>query len=162
MIEFATVTGALAAVRTISEIAKNINSAELNQKVIDLQNSILELQQQLFEFQTQNLTLKAEKRELLETIEREHQLIFKHEVYWKKLDESYDGPYCPTCWDADHKLIRLGSLGIVNLARLGLTHRYYCYFHRVATFNIQHQEVQEMLQGESGVTRPSLMTPPGI
>jgi uncharacterized coiled-coil DUF342 family protein len=62
MIEFATVTAALGAVKIISEIAKNVGSSELTQKITELQNSILELQQQLFEMQTENLKLKRKAK----------------------------------------------------------------------------------------------------
>ena len=127
MIEFATVTAALGAVKTISEIAKNVNSAELTQKIIELQNSILALQQQLFEIQTESLTLKQENRDLQDVITKGRELVFAAEAYWRKIDGGFDGPYCPMCWDADHKVIRLGSLGIVALSH-GVTARYYCAF----------------------------------
>jgi hypothetical protein len=147
MIEFATVTAALGAVKTISEIAKNVNNAELTQKIIELQNSILALQQQLFEMQTENLTLKQEKRELQDVIAKGQELVFAAEAYWRKTDGAYDGPYCPMCWDADHRVIRLGSLGVVSLSR-GIIARYYCAFHRVASFNIPFAIQQQILVGK--------------
>jgi hypothetical protein len=74
-------------------------------------------------------------------------LAFAAEVYWRKTEDGYDGPYCPMCWDADHKVIRLGSLGIVPSSR-GMMARYYCAFHSVASFNIPVGVQQQITGGK--------------
>lgn len=39
------------------------------------------------------------------------EIIFGKNSYWrKKEDNTYDGPYCMTCYDKDKKLIRLSQV----------------------------------------------------
>jgi hypothetical protein len=52
------------------------------------------------------LRLRVEDRDALRSINET--LEFAEDVYWRrKNDQSFDGPFCPTCWDAQNKLVRL-------------------------------------------------------
>jgi hypothetical protein len=81
-----------------------------------------------------------------DVISKGRELVFAAEAYWRKTEGGYDGPYCPMCWDADHRVIRLGSLGIVTLSR-GMTARYYCAFHRVASISVPLAIQQQIMVG---------------
>jgi len=106
--ELAGLSAALGAVKTISEIAKNVNNVELIQKVIDLQSAIMEMQRDLQLLQTERHALAEEIRELKEERNIRTSLQYANHVYWVR-DESgaLDGPFCTTCWDASKKLVRL-------------------------------------------------------
>lgn len=49
-----------------------------------------------------------ELKEKLKSTKDEEIPIFKDGVYWKKIGDKLDGPFCQLCWDKDKKLVRLG------------------------------------------------------
>jgi hypothetical protein len=52
--------------------------------------------------------LKKQIDDLDRRAEIEKTLIYDESVYWmQQPDGTRQGPFCPTCWDADGKLIRL-------------------------------------------------------
>lgn len=109
--ELAGLSAALGAVKTISEIAKNVNNVELIQKVIDLQSAIMEMQRDLQLLQTERHALTEEIRDLKEERTIRTSLEYANHVYWRR-DESgtLAGPFCTTCWDASKQLVRLTYL----------------------------------------------------
>ncbi len=61
--------------------------------------AIIQLQGFAFELQAENETLRRER-------DREASLTFQDGVYWSD-DPRNPGPFCPTCWGRERKLIPL-------------------------------------------------------
>jgi hypothetical protein len=86
-LDMTAVTGALAALKALTGIAKDVNNIEFNQKIIELQQKLLDIQMDYSALLDENRALKAE-------IEAGYEL--HHSVVWKKLrDGSEAGPFCP-------------------------------------------------------------------
>jgi hypothetical protein len=84
----------------------------IHARLLELQGLILSAQMALGDLGEENrqLSHKLDDREALKELAKS--LVFGYTVYWRDFgEESYDGPYCPTCWDADRKLIRLSFWG---------------------------------------------------
>lgn len=93
--------GMIENVKAAAKLAQQIGSIDLYQKILDLQAEALELVEQ-------NATLKAELRELRETIVTDQSLTFEDNFYWRKAPEGpKDGPFCSACWDREKVLVRL-------------------------------------------------------
>jgi hypothetical protein len=65
-------------------------------------------------------------------------LVFASEVYLKrKPDNTFDGPFCPACWDIDGKLVRLKLDGIGEYGSRPdntVYRKYDCIVHRITYF----------------------------
>ena len=111
MVDIATITGTISGVvgvlREVVGLAKKAGSLELNEKVADLQTRILDIQTQLIELTNENQDLRKRAADLEQAAEIGKSLKYEESVYWLLKGDSRDGPYCPNCWDANHKLIRL-------------------------------------------------------
>lgn len=68
---------------------------------------ILEVQEKLLEMQSKIQDLEKENSELKEKLKIKENLIYRNNVYWINNKDKEDGPFCPRCWDADKKLVRL-------------------------------------------------------
>jgi hypothetical protein len=92
--EFASISTALNALKTISDIAKNANSIELTQKVIDLQNALLDTQREMHELQSKYLALLVEHSELKEQQQLGENLVYANSTYWtRNTSGRLEGPY---------------------------------------------------------------------
>jgi len=89
---------------------KELLDLALSAKNHDLYSRINGLSQELIEYQQENLSLKKKVIELEETLNTKESLKFEDHVYWLIKDGKKDGPYCPKCWDANEKTIRLRVL----------------------------------------------------
>ena len=75
---------------------------------IDLYEKILAIQQQLLEMQEKIRIQDTEIRDFKDKLKIKADLVFEKSAYWiKKDDGSKEGPYCPTCWEKDNKVIHL-------------------------------------------------------
>lgn len=88
-------------------IAKSIDNMDLKDKILEMQNLF-------FDLTDENRELRLENESLKNSQVLSSQLDFKNNGYFLN-DE---GPYCTRCWDAEHKLIRLSTLGPAH-RRLG-------------------------------------------
>ena len=113
--EFAAVGTALGALKTISEIAKNVNSIELTQKIIELQSSILELQKEMTQLLDENRSLRTQLdvQQEAETLAADLEFVEDGGFFIRssERDAGKSIAYCPTCWGSDQKLIPLNPLG---------------------------------------------------
>ncbi len=109
--QIAAVGGALSALKTISDIAKNVNSIELTQKIIELQSSILEMQRNLNEKSEEIHSLKAKILELDRSQATDTDLEWQEDGgFWLRKSEKAQGlfiPYCPACWGTAAQLVPL-------------------------------------------------------
>ena len=90
-LDMTAVTGALAALKALTGIAKDVNNIEFNQKTIELQQKLLDIQIGYSALVDENRALKAE-------IEASKAYELHHSVFWRNLpDGSEVGPFCPIC-----------------------------------------------------------------
>lgn len=77
---------------------------------IEFYPQILEAQEKLLEQQKRIIDLESENRGLKDKLNLKRSLIHKGEVYYIKVGESDDGPFCTKCHDVDGKLVRLNKM----------------------------------------------------
>ena len=107
-LDMTAVTGALAALKALTGIAKDVNNIEFNQKIIELQQKLLDIQIDYSALLDENRALKAE-------IEAGKAYELHHSVIWKKLrDGSEAGPFCPICRGEHGKEMPLHFRGPLN------------------------------------------------
>jgi len=95
MFDPATMGAALSSAKTIFDLLKNVNDAQLAMKisaeVTNLQGRLIDVQQRALDLQNENQKLRAEN-------EKFRSSVFHHSVNWRVLpDGSEDGPFCPVC-----------------------------------------------------------------
>ena len=107
----------------------DVNPAEVQARLLELQALMLEAQRALGDAEEENRSLKREVEQLKEQASAAASLEFAEAVYWRRDPQNrLDGPYCPTCWDDNRKLIRLKHLD----GRFGVNgdkRRYDCVLH---------------------------------
>jgi hypothetical protein len=101
-LDFTALTGALGALKALTGIAKDVNNVEFNQRLVEIQQKLLDVQVSFGQILDANR--KAE-------IEAAKATIFHHSVYWKKLPEGEDGPFCPICFGDKGKFMPLAFHG---------------------------------------------------
>lgn len=74
---------------------------------IEQYRQILEVQEKLLEMQGKISELEVENKSLREQFETKGKLVPKDNMYYLNDASGQDGPFCTSCWDSDHKLIRL-------------------------------------------------------
>lgn len=88
-------------IKDVASIVQKADNIELYQKVINLQKEALDLIEE-------NMLLKDRIRRLEEKRLIKDNLVFKDNCYYLKTEnDTFDGPFCSTCWDKDNKLIRM-------------------------------------------------------
>lgn len=98
----------------ILETAKDVITLVQKADNLDLVKQVLALQAEIMKMMDENRALKDEIRTLKEEANTSKRLVFKKNTYWipKEDGTSEDGPFCSTCRDTEHKLVRLHALGI--------------------------------------------------
>ena len=71
---------------------------------IDLYKQIVELEGQIINLSRENHQLKVKLHDLEKRVQEEQVMTFRKPFFYKDNDEE---PYCPKCWEADHKAIHL-------------------------------------------------------
>lgn len=122
MVDLAVFSGALASITGLIKAANESKNFEWTSKLIEIQQKVIELQGAYASLQNANRELAEENRRLKEAKDLESRAIFEHGVYWLAPQVQYEvtgesvievserpmnGPYCPSCWDLDQKLVRL-------------------------------------------------------
>jgi hypothetical protein len=111
------VTAGIAAVKVSLEPAKLL-SDKLNRPDIDVSDVRTKVHEMLIHMVNAQVALGdanaeiSDLRQKLQDREKEAaigaSLEFGEDLYWRRTpDHGLDGPYCPTCWDDDRKLIHL-------------------------------------------------------
>jgi regulator of replication initiation timing len=127
----ATIGSLLTSLRALVGMAKDVNTAEFNEKLIDIQQKVLDLQASFAELQDENNRLKEDNRQLKSAADIEKTVVFHDHACWRQCevkvsadhddeslhDEQYElreeGPYCPSCW-TDGKLHRAEVISVKN------------------------------------------------
>lgn len=71
---------------------------------------ILAIQEKLLEMQNKIFKLEEENKKLTEKLKKRGQVFFENNMYWTRIEDKKDGPFCTRCFDKDDILIRLKPL----------------------------------------------------
>lgn len=111
MLEYVTaISTALTSIKTLRELLKkNKLSPEIMEQVDLVKEHLLDASKLALALEEYNLRLKEELFVLKKERESVGNLEFNRDqgVYYGKAEGMDPGPYCPTCWDGDRKLIHL-------------------------------------------------------
>ena len=88
------------ALKDAISLAQKADNLALMRQLLDAQREMLDMQAEINTLHGKLLELEREKRDT-------EDLYFKDQAYWRKRDGIEDGPFCPRCFDADRKIIRL-------------------------------------------------------
>jgi len=104
------ISTAFTSVKTLLEITKTLQDQKvisaINSAVADIQVKLIEAQQQILSVQDENSRLRGELTLLRKQAELEETVSFHDGAYWKKvLGDKEEGPFCPSCWDLNRKLV---------------------------------------------------------
>jgi hypothetical protein len=109
MLDLATMGAALGSLKTIVDLTKNANDAQLalkiSSEVAQIQGRLLDVQQQALALQTENQELKAALHALTD-IRDNYEL--RERVYFRKGTQD---AYCPLCLGANSKAVPLAKAG---------------------------------------------------
>jgi uncharacterized coiled-coil DUF342 family protein len=114
MNEFEVVSVGLTSIKTAIDIAKTLknidksyNDAEVKLKIIDLMDKLADVKEKLLDIKDENLSYRIRIKELEEQIRLKEELIFEYGVYWFSKGNVKVGPYCQRCQDIDNKVVYL-------------------------------------------------------
>jgi hypothetical protein len=103
------VTQLLSLWKTIGDLASKRKDSELSREMLAVLPLFTQLQAEVLKLQNENAELRAEDSRSEEWRRIKGRLRFDGTVYWLEKDGQKDGPYCPTCADANERLVRLIS-----------------------------------------------------
>lgn len=97
----------------ILDTAKDVLTLVQKADNLDLVKQVLALQGDIMKMMDENRSLKDEVRSLKEQLNIKAKLVFKNNTYWIPMEDgTEDGPFCSTCHDTEHQLVRLHKMGI--------------------------------------------------
>jgi hypothetical protein len=108
---------ALASLTAATEIAAFLKDSEpslpkdeVKLKLAELTAAIVEAKRQIADI-TSILSAKDQTIKFLQDkINQGEEMVFEKSLYWSMKGEKEDGPFCPQCWDHDHRKIRLYNM----------------------------------------------------
>jgi hypothetical protein len=83
--------------KEVAALVKKIGDADLYRKIVDLQGEVVDLAQK-------NMDLSQEVAKLKEQLALKGAMHFRNQFYWQEGDSE---PFCPRCFEADHRAIHL-------------------------------------------------------
>jgi hypothetical protein len=89
----------MSTIKDISTLVKKYNDLELMKQIVDLQNQVFDLQQC-------NLKLQKEVADLRYLNNSDQSMVLRSPFNYYYCAED-PVPFCPTCWENDHKQIHL-------------------------------------------------------
>lgn len=95
--------------KTVWEIAREYDNAELNQKILELQEQVGELQQEKQEVEARNRELEEQIRDLRDALSFKESLKSLGDVYISEQKGGWKGPFCTRCWEVERKAVQLRS-----------------------------------------------------
>jgi hypothetical protein len=114
MADLSSLSAALASVKTLWELAKSAQDAQLAMRISAELGTI---QGQLIDVQQQTLAIQQENQQLRNELDKFKSFTYHHSVTWKQLpDGTEDGPFCPVCIAANREM-RLALVPRANQSR---------------------------------------------
>lgn len=114
MPDIATITAALNALRTATDIAKGIRQADISlekaehkYQLADLISALADAKIAISSIQEDVIDKDRQIRELQATINLKKEMTYIDPFYWQVKGETHDGPFCQQCYDANGKAIRV-------------------------------------------------------
>ncbi|WP_459500018.1 hypothetical protein [Bacillus sp. C1] len=101
----------------ITDTIKGIKALAVGMENVELISKLMDLQTQAYEILDENRELRLKLEEIQRTDEISHDLEYLPDFYYRKSDGS--GPYCPTCWDVNRKLVNVPIRGNIDLGYSG-------------------------------------------
>jgi regulator of replication initiation timing len=96
----------LGSLKSLVGMAKDVNHAEFNGKIIEIQQKVLDIQSKYAELQEENLSLKQSNADLTARLKRREEMRYANGAYWTK----DAGPFCQHCWESEQKVVRLSRV----------------------------------------------------
>lgn len=111
MPDITTIGAALASIKTATEIAKLIKDSGVSLEQAEIKLQIANLISSLADAKIELADLQVEFNQLKEQLSQRDSVKWVKPYYMRQLDDIMDGPFCPTCYDNNEKLIRLQGSG---------------------------------------------------
>jgi hypothetical protein len=115
---------------------------EIQELILEGRGALIDAQEQLFSKNEELDGFRRQIHELQAAAAKTQDLTFMHGVYWRAFDIDrgemdhegnayvevhYSGPFCPTCYDADAKAVRMRDMGDYDSGK----GRFYCDIHGI-------------------------------
>lgn len=108
---------ALASLKAATEIAVFLKDSELSLPKDEIKLKLAELTAAIAEAKLQIADITSiisEKDQtikfLQDKVNQGEEMVFEKTLYWSIEGDKKDGPFCPQCWDHDHRKIRLYNM----------------------------------------------------
>lgn len=112
--DMASISAALVSIKTATDIAKlikdsdvSLEKAESKLKLAELISTLADAKIQIADVQQFLIEKDAELRAVREQLAVKGNIQWESPYYWLCDDGKKDGPFCQSCYDKDHTLIRL-------------------------------------------------------
>jgi hypothetical protein len=104
------ISAALAGINHVLTIGKTITdqkvATEINSALVDITSKLIQAQQQTMEVQAENYKLIEEIKDLKAKEDFQSRVTLHDGAYWKRREDgTEEGPFCPSCWGLDKKLV---------------------------------------------------------
>jgi hypothetical protein len=87
--------------------AGTIEQDQLSGRIGEIYDYIVDSKDALVDAKDAIETLKDELKRLKDVSELDSRLQFDGRVRWLTVDDKWDGPFCPICWEQSRQLVRL-------------------------------------------------------
>jgi len=112
------ISAAFTSLKTATELAKiikdstnSLEQAEVKFKLADLLGALAEAKVDMAEVQELLIQKDKEISSLKKELETKGNINWEKPYYFLHSENAKEGPFCPTCYDKDNKLIRLQEFG---------------------------------------------------
>lgn len=92
---------------SVIETTKLVGELIKKGATLELQEAVMRLREEALELQEDNLSLKQKVRELEEMLNQQEEYFYESPAYWKNVGDTKEGPFCQSCFENSHKVIRL-------------------------------------------------------
>jgi len=114
----ATITGVLAAgshvvnlLKTAAEALKKSGKPEAVGSIVEIQVAMMDLLQKQHALIDENRQFRERVRDLEDSLAIKDTLEYHHSAYWRSTAEGLDGPFSPTQWELERRLVRMRRYG---------------------------------------------------
>lgn len=131
-------------INALADLAKKQKNTELECKLIEARQVVFQLQDDLQNLRNSNTELRVKVAQLEQALNPSGRVVYAESVYWvEREDGKRDGPYCPICYDAERRFIRLNPAGNGVFS---------CTLH-VTVFKTAEHKIGEVLIAKRGFAR---------
>ena len=102
------IDGATKTAKKLRSLSKKIKDVEVNTLIVDLNGQLVDLKSEIVDLKTKNLQLEQELREAKQKDDQAANIEQRDDglyYYIKPPPNRPDGPYCPSCFISEDKLV---------------------------------------------------------